>query len=297
MVVAGGPLSSVAEALKSVYQLLHRKNQDTLLRIIRPFFQMVLNLMGASTETDPIILSGAVMMEDEELKHAKETKNTKVEYCICLCQAQLAFYLHKFQRARTFIEKCMGLGANEIIISSLDIQVTFLDALSAVAMAWIWDQRKTENVPIGSGKWKNKKQEAVAEEKRLHMIEEKKQNLLRKAEQALAKLQNLARFSPENLNQKVYMVEAELKAINGNIDEAEKLFLKAMKHAEENGAMSDQTLACERAGLALRFFGQEDHALDYLEDCCAIYRQWGALIKVNHLKGCVIPQAVYEWDG
>jgi tetratricopeptide (TPR) repeat protein len=189
----------------------------------------------------------------------------------------------------------VGLGANEIILSSLDIQVTFLDALSAVAMAWLLDQKKKQNMPMDSGKRKNKKQEAAAEEKRLHTLEEEKQKLLRKAEQALAKLQALARFSPENLNQKVYLVEAELKAFNRNIDEAEKLFRKAMDHAEEHGAMSDRTLACERAGLALRLCGKEDHALDYLEDCCAIYRQWGALIKVNHLKGNVIPQAIYEW--
>jgi hypothetical protein len=33
-----------------------------------------------------------------------------------------------------------------------------------------------------------------------------------------------------------------------------------------------------------------------LEDCCALYRLWGALIKVNHGTGNVIPQSIYEWD-
>jgi tetratricopeptide (TPR) repeat protein len=275
MIVSGGPLSSTAEAMKSVYQLLHKKNQDTLLRMIRPFFQMVLNLMGASSDTDPIILSGSIMDEEEELRYAQQTCNVKVEYCIYFCQAQIAFYLHKFERARALVEKCTRLGATEMMISSLDVQLLFLNALTAVAMAWIVDRNK-----------ETKEKENM----------KKKKQLLTSAEKSLAQLQALAAHSPENLNHKVYMIEAELKAMNGEIDEAVVLFQKAMDHAEEQGAMSDRTLACERAGLALRLCGKEDEALDYLEDCCAMYRQWGALIKVNHVKGSVIPQAIYEWE-
>jgi hypothetical protein len=113
------------------------------------------------------------------------------------------------------------------------------------------------------------------------------------AKESLAKLQLLIRRSPENLNGKVFMVEAELKALDGNIDQAVVLFQKAMDHPEENDLISDRALICEQAGLTLRFCGKEDQALDYLEDCCAFYRQWGALIKVNHVKEFVIPQAIY----
>ena len=69
-----------------------------------------------------------------------------------------------------------------------------------------------------------------------------------------------------------------------------------MEHAEQHGQYSERALACERAGLALRACGREDYALNYLEDCCAMYRQWGALIKVNHIKGNVIPEAIFDWD-
>jgi hypothetical protein len=48
--------------------------------------------------------------------------------------------------------------------------------------------------------------------------------------------------------------------------------------------------------LALRNREREDDALDYLGDCSALYRHWDALIKVNHVKGNVIPQSIYKLD-
>jgi hypothetical protein len=70
----------------------------------------------------------------------------------------------------------------------------------------------------------------------------------------------------------------------------------AMYHAVQECNLADQTLACERFGLALRNREREDDALDHLKVCCALYRQWVALIKLNHVKGNVITQSIYEWD-
>jgi tetratricopeptide (TPR) repeat protein len=189
--------------------------------------------------------------------------------------------LHNFVRARELIEKCtrmMRAAAGELLISSLDIQVQFWNALTAARMVWTLERHNKDN------------------NSRSRENERKKKKLLLSAKKSLAKLQLLSRHSPENLNGKVFMVEAELKALDGNIDQAVVLFQKAMDHAEENDLISDRALICEQAGLTLRFCGKEDQALDYLEDCCAFYRQWGALIKVNHVKGFVIPQAIYAWE-
>jgi hypothetical protein len=144
ILMAAGPLSSVAEAMISTYQLLHRNHQDTLMRILRPFFQMELNLMGGASSTqtyrNPTVLSSSVMKdEEEELNYTQQTCNVKVEYCIYLCQGMLAFSLHNFVRARELIEKCtqmMRAAAGELLISSLDIQVQFWNALTAARMVW-----------------------------------------------------------------------------------------------------------------------------------------------------------------
>ena len=164
-----------------------------------------------------------------------------------------------------------------MIILSLQSKFCFLDAMTAIAMAWESNRQK-----------KDAQRDAA---------KKKKQKYLPQAQIALQTLQTLARHAPENLEQKVFLVEAEVKALEGDIEAAVVLFKQSMEHAEKFGAISDNALACERTGLALRNLGQEDNALDFLEDCCGIYRQWGALVKVNHVKGNVIPQAIYEWEG
>jgi hypothetical protein len=275
MLAASGPLASVAEAMKSVYQLLYKKNQDVLMRMIRPFFQEVLNLMGATLETDPVVLSGSIMNEEEDLRYANDNLHIKVVFCIYLCQAELAFLMHKFQRAKDIIERCVELGANEMITSSLSIKLIFLDALTSLAICWEAAKDK-----------KTAPREAL----------KKKKKHLATATSCLHKLEDLARHAPENLTHRVLMLQGELKAIDGEVDQAVSLFKNAMDRAEQHGAMGDRALACERTGLVLRMHGKEDDALDYLEDCCGLYRQWGALVKVNHVKGNVIPQAIYEWD-
>jgi hypothetical protein len=276
MLVAGGPLTSVAEAMKGVYQLLYKKNQDGLMRIIRPFYQQVLNLMGATMETNPLVLTGNIMNEDEELQHATETFNIKVVFCIYLCQAELAFVLHKYTRAKELVEKCNELGATDLIVSSLQIKLVFLDAMSSIALVWM-DEMRNKDPP-----------KEIAKKKKKHM---------QTITTCLETLKYLALHAPENMSQKVWIVEGEIKAIEGDIDGSVNLFKLAMDHAGQQGNLADKTLACERLGLALRNRDREDDALDYLEDCCALYRQWGALIKVNHVKGNVIPQSIYEWDG
>ena len=245
------------------------------MRIIRPFFQEILNLMGATTETNPEVLSGNIMNEEDDMRYAQENFDIKIVFCIYLCQAELAFLLHKFGRARDLIEKCNELGTTDMIISSLAIKRVFLDAMTAVGTIW------------GINRDKNNQPRETAK---------KKKKYLSTAKECLAVLKGLAQYAPENVQQKVFLVEAEIKALEGSVDDSLALFKRSMEHAERHGAIADRALACERTGLALRGCGKEDDALDYLEDCCGYYRQWGALVKVNHVKGNVIPQAIFEWD-
>ena len=276
MLAASGSLTPVAEAMKSVYQLLYKKNQDAMLRMIRPFFQEVLNLMGATAETDPIILSGSIMNEEEELRYANEHHFAKVKYCIYLCQAELAFLMHKHQRARELLDKCHNLGvAHETILSSLSIKQYFLDALTSVSLSW--ETEKDKKMAPREALKKKKKHLAVVTS-RCEYFEQ------------------LAQHSPDNQTHRMLLLQAELKGLDGQADESVALFQKAMRQAQQVGAIGDAALACERTGLMLRMVGKEDDALDYLEDCCGMYRQYGALVKVNHVKGNVIPQAIYEWD-
>jgi len=289
---AGVPLNQTAEATKGAYQLLRTRNQQYLLFLVRPFYQMALNLLGvevstaaqsessishASSSADgsghrrPYVLQGSVIAnEEQEILYLKQTKNLKAEFAFYLCQAMLCMYLHRFALCREAIEKCYDLPTAEVMVMTpLFVQWCFLDAMSAICCLW---EQSESIVTKDIAKMKKKYADI--------------------AQQCLARLEVYSRSSPQLVESKVLIIRAELQALSGNIDGAMDLFKNAMEHAEGYDVTSDRAFACERAGLALRACHREDEALDYLEDCMSFYREYGALVKVNHVKGNVIP----GWD-
>jgi tetratricopeptide (TPR) repeat protein len=277
--VAGGPLNATAEAMKGVYQVLSTRNNQRLLFVLRPLFQMALNLLGVESTRaaqeknhhDPHILQGNIIAsEDQEIEYAKETRNIKAEFAIYLAKATLCFYMHKFELCREVIDKSYSLPRSEIsVLVSLEVQWLFLDAMSAICFLW--------------------KQSKHADSKDVARLKKKNVAI---AERCLKDLEAHAAASPDLVDQKIYMIKAELQVLSGQIEGALQLFSKAMDHSEGYDITSDRALACERAGLALRANHRDDEALDYLEDSLLYYRQYGSLAKVNHVKGNVIP----GWD-
>lgn len=283
--VAGGPLNSTAEAMKGVYQVLTSRNNKRLLFVVRPLFQMTLNLLGVEVSKNPhddpddhhqpYVLQGSIIADEQhELKYAKETHNVKAEFANYLARATLCFYLHKFEQCRESIEKCYELPRSEIaVLASLEVQWLFLDAMSAICLLW-----KQSRASKGS---------TISKE----MARLKKKNI-EIVERCLQRLETFAASAPDLVEQKILMIQGELMVLSGQIDDALSAFQKAMDHSEGYDVASDRALACERAGLALRASHREDDALDFLEDSMSLYREYGALAKVNHVKGNVIP----GWD-
>jgi tetratricopeptide (TPR) repeat protein len=287
--VAGGSLNATAEAMKGAYQVLTSRNNQRLLFVVRPLFQMVLNLLGVeATKTNslhqdsddphhqhhhPHVLEGRIIVDQaHEVQYAKETHNVKAEFANYLAQATLCFYLHKFEQCREAIENCYHLPQCEIgVLASLEAQWLFLDAMSAICLLWK-QSRVISTISKDMAKLKKKNMEIV--------------------ERCLNRLEAFALSSPDLVEQKVFMIQGELMVLSGRIDDALDFFQKAMEHSEGYDVTSDRALACERAGLALRACHREDDALDYLEDSMGFYREYGALAKVNHVKGNVIP----GWD-
>lgn len=273
MFVSGGCLKPTAEAMKGVYQLLGKNQNDRLLRVIRPFFQMTLNLLGVSQAANhrhlPHALVGNVVTDvEEELEYAKISKNAMAEFSICVCQAVLAFYMHRFDKCRDAVERCTQIKSPGTLLASLDVLLSFFDAMSAICFLW---------------------QEARASDSKSKDAAKQKKKYLGIAERALSKLETYAVTSPTLVNSKILMIKAELQMLSGQTNEALLLYHQAIDHSIVNGIICDRALACERAGLALRVTRNEDQALNFLEDSCAFYRQYGAAMKVNHIKGNVIP--------
>lgn len=290
MMAAGVALPPIAEAMKSVYQLLQRKNQDTLQRILRPFYQLILNLMGVSPEVDASVLTGTIMKEDDDLRFLKDHPCKEIECCLLWCQTMIAFYLHEFGRARALLETCRALFQQypHVVLASMQINLEFWNAMTAVRLLWFYRLQVEEDEDGNT----NKNPLSSADKKRQTV-------LLASAKESLHTLEALSKHASENVQHKVLMVQGQLQALEGELEACMDFFQRAIDMAggQEDGgiggggSIADKAIFCEHAGLTLRQCGEEDHALDYLEDCCTSYREWGALIKVNHVKGTVIPEA------
>ncbi|MBF0396918.1 MAG: AAA family ATPase, partial [Desulfobacterales bacterium] len=97
------------------------------------------------------------------------------------------------------------------------------------------------------------------------------------------KFKKWAHFAPMNHKHKYELIEAEFLRIKGKIDNAQKLYIKAIEGAKANGYIQEEALANE---LAAKFYisqGNEKSARVYMQDAIYLYQRWGAIAKVNDL--------------
>lgn len=99
----------------------------------------------------------------------------------------------------------------------------------------------------------------------------------------LKKLKKLSKDSPSNYLHKYQLVQAEWLRQKGEIEKAERFYLKAIKNASSEKYLNDEGIACE---LAFDFFhaqDKEDIALTYLIKARHVYLRWGAEKKVKEI--------------
>ena len=92
-----------------------------------------------------------------------------------------------------------------------------------------------------------------------------------------------AEHCPENFENRVALVGAEIARFEGRVLEAEQLYEQATRSARASGFVHQEALAYE---LASRFYlarGFEDFARLYLSNARGCYRRWGADGKVRQL--------------
>ena len=91
------------------------------------------------------------------------------------------------------------------------------------------------------------------------------------------------RGSSWNFQHKLQLMEAEYYYCNGNFEQAEQSYTKAIASATSHKYINDEALACELAG---RFFLERDHvasSLEYWRLAHEKYFDWGAVGKANQL--------------
>jgi len=97
------------------------------------------------------------------------------------------------------------------------------------------------------------------------------------------KLEVWARNCPENYENRVALVDAEIARIDGRRLDAEDLYERAIESARSNGFVHNEALANELAARFYRTRGFEKIANVYLRDAHRCYVRWGADGKVRQL--------------
>lgn len=85
--------------------------------------------------------------------------------------------------------------------------------------------------------------------------------------------------------QYAYLLTAELLELKGKHASATEYYTKAIAHAQKEGCLHIEALACECLGLAqLRQGGDKGAAGDYFKRAVRVYGEWGALSIVSFKK-------------
>lgn len=270
-------LQTISDAMKSVHALLHRRKHDTLQRILRPFYQITLHLRGVSSEMDPTVLTGTIMKEDEDIQYITLHPNTTIECALLWCRAFMCFHLHKFSKARRLLDRCQSIlrQSPQILLAPTQIMMEYVSATTSARLLWGFKRRQDS---------------LLREEKRREAA------LKESFQDSLKVLNMLSEHCADNVEPYVLMLKGEWHSLQSRIDVAQDCFRQAIDLCEASRILACKAVFCEQAGLTLRVCSEEDHALDYLEDCCASYRAFGANLKVDHVKSSVLPDATYEWN-
>lgn len=98
-----------------------------------------------------------------------------------------------------------------------------------------------------------------------------------------AQLEVWARNCPENFENRLALVGAEIARIEGRLPDAERLYEEAIRSARANGFVQNQALANECAGRFYTMRGLDEIAQPYLRDARHCYARWGADGKVRQM--------------
>ena len=119
-------------------------------------------------------------------------------------------------------------------------------------------------------------------EEALHKSHWQRRRHIRRVQKIVDSLEVYAKLCPENVLHKIYLLRAELAALNQNLRLPMEWYWKAICHARDQNMMQLHALSCERASLALNRLGVDpkDLALSakLRNDAFAIYQDWGATI-------------------
>ncbi|CAB9517006.1 expressed unknown protein [Seminavis robusta] len=107
---------------------------------------------------------------------------------------------------------------------------------------------------------------------------------LAEAKRLRSKMKKWLEHCPDNITNKLHLMDAELEFCQGRFSAALLKYEQAIAYARKENFISDQAISCEKAGRMLRHAGRLSEAADYFQQARQLYQSWGAQLKVDHIE-------------
>ena len=220
--------------------------QETALMFLKPIWQMVQNFMGLA-HGDVTVLTGDIMNQNALTVEATESCPGLVVWIRLYCMI-LAFSFGDYDRAEEY-----STTAHEIYDHSYGAMdaafVLFYESMTLIAQA---QRGKRGRIPA--------------------------------VRRRLKRLKYWAKHAPLNFLGKQYLLEAEVAvATNDHLSVLSK-YTSSIVLSREQGFIMEEALANERAGKYFLDQDNEKMALPFLREACRLYKNWGGLAKLHHIK-------------
>ena len=213
---------------------------------IKPSWQMLQNFMGKASG-DVTELTGAITTQ-QEIETWRTINTTGYEFSqfhtMLLC-----YSFGNYEKAELCAQACKPLADHPFGAPDLALVVLY-DALTAIETYRATGRR----------------------------------NYLARAQKRLSKMQHWAQHSPTNFLGKQFLIEAELAVAKSNNHSCLVKYTCAVALSREGGFLWQTALACERAGKYCFASGDKENAGSFFHEALALYEEWGATLKVTHLR-------------
>lgn len=246
----GTPLSALAEIMATAAAKIAALNQQSVLHWHQLGWQLVLNLMGNSS--NPRVLDGNVYDRQLTLPLHEQANDTASLFTFHVLQLYLCYQFADYEQALTHAKAATHYRMGSTI-TALTITFTLYQALSCLAAISIVSASEHQEL------W--------------HQV-----SVNRKI------LRYWAAYAPMNCLHHVHLVEAECNRLRNRKRQAIEHYDHAIALAYQHGYNHDAALAQERAALFYLDQNQPSVASTYLQDAYHAYCHWGAIAKVTDLE-------------
>ena len=251
----GEPLFSVSIIAKQYIDLCNDYGQHMIGNLLRPIQQFCCNLMGRASG-NPLILTGEAMDEKRLVREARAEHNTGLQCTVLFFKYALATYLNELAYAESISDQIrLVMDGRHPFIPMVWTFHCFYEGLVSAARAMAY------------------RKPSVSRNREIRL-----------AHQRLKSIREVARHCPENMMNKVHLLQGDLFACSGKYDHAELEYRQSIVFAEHEGFISEQALACEKMARMLRDgCGKRDKAETYFLRALALYNTYGATILVDKI--------------